>query len=112
LSTPPEFAVSAETTSPGVLTVRIVGELDMSTSPRVEEAMSSTVPPGRVIVDLTRCTFVDSSGIRLLMAIYRNVTSGGGRVELVASDPNVVRVLEITNVNIMMPIHSTPDAGS
>jgi anti-anti-sigma factor len=110
LGTPTEFDVTTETTSPGVLTVSIVGDLDMSTSTKVEEAISSAPSAERVVVDLTRCTFLDSAGVRLLLATHRRLTPAGGRVELVASDPNILRVLEITNVNTMMRLHSTLDA--
>jgi anti-anti-sigma factor len=111
LSTPSEFDVSTQTTSPGVLTVSVVGELDMSTSARVEEAISSAASAERVIVDLTKCTFLDSAGVRLLLQTHRKLTPAGARVELVASDPNIRRVLEITSVNTVLPVHSTLDAA-
>lgn len=108
---PSEFAVTTETASPGVLTVSIVGELDMSTSGQVEDAISSAPSVERVIVDLTNCTFLDSAGVRLLLTTHRELTAGGGRVEIVASDANIIRVLEITNVNTMVPLHSTLEAA-
>lgn len=96
--------------SPGVAVVRVSGELDMATCSLVEEAISSAVP-SRVIVDLTGCTFLDSSGVSVLVAAYREAAANGGDVELVAADPNIVRVLEITNVNTVLAIHSTLDAA-
>ena len=107
MGTPAEFAVSTEMASPGVLTVGISGELDMSTSSQVEEALASAPAVDRVLLDLTKCTFLDSAGVRLLLAAHRKVTTAGGQVELVASDPSILRVLEITNVDTMMHVHST-----
>jgi anti-anti-sigma factor len=111
LGTPAEFDVSTRLVSEGTLTVGVVGELDMSTSVRVEEAISFAPPADRVIVDLTQCSFLDSAGVRLLVKTHRELASAGGRVELVASDPNILRVLEITNVGTMMPVHPTLDAA-
>jgi anti-anti-sigma factor len=111
LSTPTEFAVSTEMASPGVLMVTVAGDLDMSTSTQVEEAISAAPATDRVIVDLTSCTFLDSAGVRLLLATHRKVMPTGGRVELVTSDPNLLRVLEITSVSTMMQVHSTLEAA-
>jgi anti-anti-sigma factor len=110
VSTPSEFAVSAEPTSPGVVTVTVVGELDMSTCPQVDDVLRAATSD-RVIVDLSRCTFLDSAGVRLLVGSHRAVTSDGRRLELVASDPNILRVLEITNVDTVMAVHPSLDAA-
>ncbi len=98
-------------TSPGVGVVHVVGELDMSTSSRVEEAIASAAPGSRVIVDLTGCTFLDSSGVRGLVGAQRDVVERGGGLELVAAEPNIIRVLEITNVNTVVAVHATLDAA-
>jgi anti-sigma B factor antagonist len=107
LSTPSEFDVRVDTASPGVVVVRLFGDLDMGTCPRAESAISSAPSAARVIVDLTKCTFVDSSGVRALMEAHRKLTSEGGRVELVAADAGILRVLEITNASTVLPVHST-----
>ena len=83
----------------------------MSTSSRVEKAIASAAPASRVIVDLTGCTFLDSSGVRVLVGAQRDVVGGGGGLELVAAEPNIVRVLEITNVNTVVAVHATLDAA-
>jgi anti-anti-sigma factor len=90
-----------------VVVVRVFGELDMATCPRVEDAISSAPSTARVVIDLTSCTFVDSSGVRVLVAAQRDVTAEGGRVELVATEPGILRVLEITSVDTVITVHST-----
>ena len=107
MSTVPEFDVTHESPSPDVLVVGVVGDLDMASCPRVETILASAPAGGRVLVDLTGCTFIDSAGVRMLMAAHRAVTAESGRVELVAADPSILRVLEITEVSTMMPVHST-----
>jgi anti-sigma B factor antagonist len=111
LTTPAEFDVRVETASPGVTILHVVGELDLATCPAVEEAIASAASSSRVIVDLTRCTFLDSSGLRVLMRAQREVGERGGVLELVAADPTIVRVLEIANVDTVLTVHSTLDAA-
>ena len=96
---------------PGVAVVSVFGELDMASCAQVEEAIASTPSASRVLVDLTACSFLDSSGIRILVGAQRDVTADGGELELVAADPNILRVLEITNVNTVVTVHSTLDAA-
>jgi anti-sigma B factor antagonist len=111
LTTPAEFDVRVETASPGVTIVHVVGELDLATCSVVEEAIASALPSSRVIVDLTGCTFLDSSGLRVLMKARRDVEERGGGLELVAADPAIVRVLEIANVLPVLTVHSALDAA-
>ncbi len=83
----------------------------MAASPRVENALSDAPPASRVIVDLTECRFLDSSGLRFLLTTQREVTADGGRFELVAVEPSVLRVLELTNVDTMMTVHQSLEAA-
>jgi len=62
-----------------------------------------------VAIDLSSCTFLDSSGVRILAKAARETTERGARLDLVASDPAIVRVLEITNVDTMAPVHASLD---
>lgn len=91
--------------------MHVVGELDLATCSEVEEAIASAAPSSRVIVDLTGCTFLDSSGLRVLMRAQRQVDERGGGLELVAADPAIVRVLEIANLETVLTVHSTLDAA-
>jgi anti-anti-sigma factor len=107
LSTPSEFDVTVETTPSGVVILHVVGELDMATCRRVEDTMRTAVPASRVIIDLSKCSFLDSAGLRFLIAAHRDVASAGGTMELVAADSGIVRVLDLTNVDTMMTVHES-----
>jgi anti-anti-sigma factor len=94
----------------GVVVVRVEGELDMATSGRFEEALGAPpAPGGRLVIDLTECTFLDSSAVRLLVGAARAADESGGRVSLVARDPGILRVLEIAAVDTMLPVHDSLD---
>ena len=95
-------AVTAETT-----VIRADGELDMATVGMLEEALEPVARDRGIVIDLTRCTFLDSSAVRVLVATSREVDEAGGSLALVACDPTILRVLEIAAVDTMVPVHAT-----
>jgi anti-sigma B factor antagonist len=95
----------------GARIVRVEGELDMATVGELENALGRIAADDRVILDLTACTFLDSSAVRVLVATARAAGDAGGTLSLVASSPTIVRVLEISAVDTMVPLHATLDAA-
>jgi len=111
VATSGDFDVSVEPASTGAQVVRVSGELDLATVPRVEEAIAELPAGANVVIDLNGCTFLDSAGVRLLARSVRQVTTDGGRVTLVAAHPPIVRVLEITALREVVEIHDTLEAA-
>jgi len=85
---------------PGVWVLEARGELDYADCEpfrrHVERILSER--PRACIVDLSRIEYLDSSGLGLLLRLYREYTGSGGRLVLVAS-PAVEGVLEITRLD-------------
>jgi anti-anti-sigma factor len=99
-----DFAVRQETL-PGAVVLRVEGELDMATVSELEAAISAA-SANRLVVDLTACTFLDSAGVRALAsAAARNPSDR--ELALVAADPGILRVLQITGVDTMVPVHAS-----
>jgi anti-anti-sigma factor len=90
-----------------VLSVR--GELDIATAPRLEEAAAATT--GRLVVDLTGTTFLDSTGLRSLIALAKD---DGRDVAVVCPQDNraVILVLELSGFETILERFETlEDAG-
>jgi anti-sigma B factor antagonist len=110
VTAPNEFDVSAETAGEGALVVRVSGDLDLATSPRFTEALAAAPAARHLVIDLTDCTFLDSSGVRALVQAVREIPAAGERhVDVVAWSPAILRVLEITGVDRMVPVHRTAE---
>jgi anti-sigma B factor antagonist len=109
VTTPDEFDVTVEWAPDGSAVVYVSGELDLAAAAQFEGAVWSIRDAPGVVIDLTACTFLDSSGVRILAKIARETTKRGARIDLVAADPAVVRVLEITSVDTMAPMHASLD---
>lgn len=99
--------VTRERLPEGSLLVRVEGELDMATSGDFEEAIGDAEPGGQLVIDLSECTFLDSSAVRVLVETARAIERANGRIALVARDPGIRRVLEIAAVDTMLPVHDT-----
>lgn len=92
--------------------MHVTGDLDLATAPRVEEALSSATTGRRVVVDLETCTFLDSSGLRVLSSAARALEEAGGRLDLVvAAGSDITRALEITGMDTLARIHPSLDAA-
>jgi anti-sigma B factor antagonist len=106
-----EFDMNRTALPGGGTVIRVEGELDLSTAPALEEALTEAGFSERLVVDLTTCTFVDSSAVRVLVASARDSEAAGGTLALVVTDPGILRVLEISGVDTMLPVHHALDAA-
>jgi anti-sigma B factor antagonist len=106
------FDISTVAPDTGVSVVRVRGELDQATSPALEEALTQAPAGENVVLDLTDCSFIDSSAIRVVLAGAKHVESGGGAMSLVVPAAGVLRALEIANVSARVPIHPSVEAAT
>ena len=94
--------------------VRLEGELDAYTAPRLVACFDDLLARGAndIVVDLGRVSFIDSTGLGVLVNAYNAGLERDGTVELVASDPRVVRVLAMTSLDQLFTVHqSLEDLG-
>lgn len=78
----------------------VTGDIDVSTAPALAEAFGGELPTsgdGRVVVDVADVTFIDSSGLRVLIEL--NTRVGTGQVTLRSAPRNVRRLLELTGLS-------------
>ena len=77
-------------------TVTAVGEIDAETASRVEADLDDRPADSQVRFDTSGVTFMDSSGLRVLVAQHQRFDAAGGRLEIVHPSKPVMRLLEIT----------------
>jgi anti-sigma B factor antagonist len=79
--------------------LRVSGEVDIQTSPFLErQLMRALDGASSLTVDLSDVTFLDSTGLSVLVAGLKQCQGAGGELHLVSPRPNVLRVLEITGL--------------
>jgi anti-sigma B factor antagonist len=92
--------------------VRLEGELDAYSAPALVACLDDLAHQGTpaLVVDLSHVSFVDSTGLGTLVAGYNAAVERGGTFELVACDPRVVRVLEMTSLDQLFTVHASLEA--
>jgi anti-sigma B factor antagonist len=102
----PPFAVTV-TEVPGRTIVSVSGEIDLATANELRERLLALVAAGSVdvILDLDRVAFVDSTGLGALVATRRRFQVAGGLLVLVCSVPLVLRLLRVTSLDRVLPVH-------
>jgi anti-anti-sigma factor len=95
--------------SASVLTV--TGELDLRTSPQLEERLAGAFDAGAelVILDLRQIEFMDSTGLRALLGAEQRAQASGGRFALVRGADQVERVLTLTGVRDLLTVVDAPE---
>lgn len=112
MAAPDDLDVRLEPLPAGGEVVSVTGELDLATAPELERLLEEREQTGStLVIDLSRVTFVDSSGVRVLVGQVRRAQETGARLTLVTEDPAVLRVLEITALTEVVSVHPTLDAA-
>jgi anti-anti-sigma factor len=108
------FSVTASHPSPSWTVLAVAGELDLGNSEALRGPMLAAIeassPSGGVVLDLTDCTFCDSSGLRVIMSGFQKATNSVVRFRVAGADPAVARVFELTGTAALFKL--APDAES
>jgi len=77
------------------------GEIDLHRSPRVERSLTSMIKkrPDRVVVDLSGVTFIDSSGMAVLIRAMQDMKEYGGKLSLTGVNANVRPIFETARLD-------------
>lgn len=91
--------------------VDVKGEVDLYSSPALRERIVKLVEEGktRLMVNLSEVGFMDSSGLGALVGALKRVNERSGRLVLVCPEGSPLKVLTITGLDKVFPIHATVD---
>jgi anti-anti-sigma factor len=97
---------------PGQTRVVLVGELDIASTQTLENELSAieTNSPGTLVLDLRRVEFIDSTGLRALIAADERARSDGRRLAVVRGPNTVERLLAVTQLDQRLDMVEDPDS--
>lgn len=112
---PATFEVRTEELDGGIRAFTVRGELDMNTAPELERALDDALAneEASIMLDLSKCEFIDSTGIALIVRAWQKLEGGGGKGRLVLCCINhqVRRLLKITGVESSISMHEQREAA-
>lgn len=108
MARPDELELALGQHPSGAVVVRVIGEVDLATVSEMERALAASDSSQRVVVDLTECTFLDSSALHVLLAAAAKAEREDG-FAIVAPEGGVRRLLDIAGADATVPLHSTLD---
>lgn len=107
MSTP--FKVQAEKEG-DLHTVKVLGELDQATAPELRSALAKAFEnEGSVLIDLTGCEFIDSTGLSLLVEAKRRLGDDRRRFGVCCPHQDVRRMLELTGIDKAVGLFDSRD---
>jgi anti-sigma B factor antagonist len=103
---PAPFAVSVSRDGNGAIEVSVQGELDLGSAPELEQALERELAAGNdVLLDLSRVDFIDSTGLRAIVASVRTAKAVGSKLKLKPDLPaHARRLMEIVGLLPFMPV--------
>lgn len=95
---PEDLAFRVEARLDGTVVLTPEGELDLDTVPRLDRALGDAESrrPSRIVIDLSRLAFMDSTGLQALLAARGRASQHGYGLALVPGAPRIQRVFAIT----------------
>ena len=81
--------------------VPLEGEIDLHISPRVAATLNAALKekPQNLVIDMSKCAYIDSSGLAVLIEAMQNVEKYGGKFSLAALQESVKPIFEIARLD-------------
>lgn len=99
----------SQTSNPDRHVITVSGEVDLASSPQLDDAIISTLDSGAkaVAIDLTDVSFMDSSGLGVIVRGLKRCREADIDLDLVITNERVLKVFGITGLDQVIPIHSS-----
>ncbi|HEX9357316.1 MAG TPA: STAS domain-containing protein [Streptosporangiaceae bacterium] len=96
-------------TADGITIAELAGQLDLTGVSALREQLLGLLRPdaGRLVLDLSRVTFCDASGLAVLIGTSHRARRLGGFLRLAAVSPQVDRVLDLTGLRRHLTVFPT-----
>lgn len=115
---PAPLDVRKEQLEDGINAITVHGELDMNTAPELERELEAvlTATDASLMLDLSECEFIDSTGIALIVRAWQQLDrdaagEGEGRLVICSHNHQVQRLLKITGVESSISMHEQREAA-
>jgi anti-anti-sigma factor len=91
------------------MVLTLTGELDLASSPALEEELGKLRDPEFLIVDLRGLEFIDSTGLSVLVKAHQGAQEAGRGFGLVKGGAQVQRLLALTGLDERLTVADAPE---
>jgi len=108
------MSVETKQIDPGISVVTVSGRLTLGRDvERLETVVEELVKQGqkRFVLDASTLDYADSAGIGTLVSCVTKVKKGGGELRMAGANPRVMRLLQMTGVDQLLPMFPTVAAA-
>jgi anti-anti-sigma factor len=83
------------------------GDVDIATAPALQHELEEWAPTGNgdVVIDCCGLTFIDSSGVAVIVKVYRALARQGRELKLVNADRMTARVLDVLGLSALLHVN-------
>ncbi len=92
------------------LIVKIAGEFDLIIADKLRSQIDDKLAKGKInnlIINLEKVTFIDSSGLGMIIGRYKKLAKDNGKMYIVGAQPNVEKILLFSGINKLIPIYGS-----
>jgi anti-sigma B factor antagonist len=92
--------------------IRLTGEIDAVTAVVVQQTVIPLAAPNsKLILDMSKVAYMSSAGLRMLLSVYRHISSSQGNVILVGLSDELTDTMSMTGFITYFTVHITLDEG-
>ena len=97
----------------GFCVVVVDGEIDVAVADLMAAELAAAIEAGppRLLVDLSQVTFMDSSALSALVGTHKKAVAVGGEVRLVGPNARLRKLLAITQLDQLFPVHDSVESA-
>ena len=97
----PNFRLGEDSSEAGAHIICVSGEIHVSTAPQFAARLTDAIESGKtaIVLDMSGVEFIDSTGLSVLLNGLRLVNQRHGRLAIVCTNPTVLRLFQITNLD-------------
>ena len=101
-----QFSLTEEAEGDGSATVAVSGELDLSTASEMRDHLYALLARGttHLTVDVTGLTFIDSTGLGVIVAVLKRAREAGGNLVLKGPNRSARKVLDISGLSRIIDV--------
>jgi anti-sigma B factor antagonist len=97
----------------GAVVARLIGSANMVSATDLQDQLLEIIErkPRRLVLDLSRLDFISSVGLGGIIAAHLRCRHFNTSIALAGPQPEIIELLQVTNLNRLFPIHASVDAA-